>query len=182
MYNRAYLAWNPPFDSRRHTSNAATVRSGHAVGRRAHTELVKDGGGGRTAARLLPSNPRRSGHFNHAHERPPSHGRSGGRRLGAPARSHLASRTCEIGSVLPRPQSVRTSCVRTHVGGELFIRRCENGAEERTPCQRLMSPSSTAGSLASSPANFNKSDIRRRYFADRVSAEERKLKDKLADG
>lgn len=45
MYNRAYLAWNPPFDSRRHTSNAATVRSGHAVGRRAHTELVKDGGG-----------------------------------------------------------------------------------------------------------------------------------------
>lgn len=80
---------------------------------------------------------------------------------------------------------MRTSCVRTHVGGKLFIRRCENGAEERTACQRLMSPSSTAGSFVSFPANFNKSDIRRRYFgrvADRVSAEERKLKDKFADG
>lgn len=55
MYNRAYLHRNGSgsaaavglestvwqADTRRH---AATVRSGHAVGRRAHTELVEDWG------------------------------------------------------------------------------------------------------------------------------------------
>lgn len=173
MYNRAHLHRSgsgsaagvssessvSQADTRRH---AATVRSGHA-------ELAQDRGS-QDFSSPLPD-PRRSGHFNH--KRPPSNGRSGGRRLRAPARSHLATRTCDIGLVLLRPQSVRTSCVRTHVGGKLFIRRCENGAQERTACQRLMSPSST-GSLESFPANFNKSDICLRCFgraADRVPAE-----------
>lgn len=53
MYNGAYLRRNGSgsaagasleADIRRHAANAATVRSGHAVGRRAHTQLVKDGG------------------------------------------------------------------------------------------------------------------------------------------
>lgn len=52
---------------------------------------------------------------------------------------------CEIRFVLPRPQSVRTSCVRTHVGGKLFILECECNAEEGSVCYRLMSPSSEVG-------------------------------------
>lgn len=51
MYNRAYLAWNPPFDSRRHASNAATVRSGHAVERTRSS--LRTGGGSRDRGQTL---------------------------------------------------------------------------------------------------------------------------------
>lgn len=58
MYNRASLDRNGSgsaaavsleltislADIRRHATNAATVRSGHAVGRRAHMQLVEDWG------------------------------------------------------------------------------------------------------------------------------------------
>lgn len=93
----------------------------------------------------------------------------------------LANRTCEIRFVLPRPQSVRTSCVRTHVGGELFILECECDAEERSVCYRLMSPSF--------PANFNQPNIRRPplpwlrnqrvFHLTSRQAEDRQLEDEL---